>query len=127
MLISLIDDDPLYQFFIKKQLENSGIPNRLLQFHDGQEALEYFTSNQAYAENLPDLILLDINMPYIDGWQFLDEIEKLELAKNNMKIYVVSSSNSSSDQQKATTYNYLSGYLRKPLTTERFLNIITTQ
>lgn len=127
MLISLIDDDPLYHFIIKKQLYNSGIPGTLLQFYDGQEALEYFISNQGNAENLPDLILLDINMPYIDGWQFLDEIAKLYLAKKDMKIYIVSSSNSSTDQQKATAYNYLSGYLRKPLSTEDFLNLVTAE
>jgi len=126
MLISLVDDDPLYQFILKRQIANSGVPARLLQFHDGMEALDYFISNQTDTVNLPDLVLLDINMPYIDGWQFLDEIAKIDLAKKNIRIYIVSSSDSIADQQRAMTYNSLAGYLCKPMTIEKFLKIIDT-
>lgn len=124
MLISLIDDDPAYQFISKKQIEVSGAQVKLLQFHDGLEALEYFTSNKAIADNLPDLVLLDINMPYMDGWQFLDEISKIDLAKKDINIYIVTSSDTTFDHQKALKYSILSGYLNKPLTTENFLKIL---
>jgi len=95
-----------------------------LQFYDGAEALEYFTANRSNASLLPDLVLLDINMPYLDGWQFLDEMAEVELTKSNMTIYMCSSSDSSFDCEKATTYDNVTGYLRKPLTRDKLLEII---
>ncbi|MCJ8210554.1 response regulator [Mucilaginibacter sp. RS28] len=123
-LMAIIDDDPAFQFITKRQLMHSGHKGALLQFFDGQEAFDYFKQNESEADHLPDLVLLDINMPYMDGWQFLDHLDLLNLAKENLIIYMVTSSNAKSDIQKAATYPRLAGYHIKPIAKERMIEML---
>jgi two-component system chemotaxis response regulator CheY len=124
ILIALIDDDPSFQFVSKKLLKASGHPHRLLQFHDGLEAIHYFEAHYHAPEELPDLIFLDINMPYLDGWQFLDRLSALGLPSKPIVIYIVTSSLSPVDMDKAASYEMLSGYEVKPITKEKIKEII---
>ncbi|ETZ20868.1 hypothetical protein N824_29715 [Pedobacter sp. V48] len=66
------------------------------------------------ADLLPDVILLDLNMPVIDGWQFLDAFSQLELSRN-VRIYLASSSIDVVDHTKARQYKTVSNFLIKPL------------
>lgn len=124
ILIALIDDDLSFQFVSKKLLKASGHAHRLLQFHDGLEAINYFEAHHNAPEELPDLIFLDINMPYLDGWQFLDRLSLLGMPSKPMTIYIVSSSLSPVDMDKAATYKMLSGYEVKPITKEKINEIL---
>jgi CheY-like chemotaxis protein len=93
----------------------------VLQFYDGEEALSYFREKQATTEMLPGLILLDINMPYMDGWQFLDEFIKIPFKGDYRRtIFIVTSSSTSEDLTKASQYSEVSGYHVKPITKDKF-------
>jgi len=124
ILIALIDDDLSYQFVSKRNLKAAKHAYRLLQFYDGLEAINYFEVNHEDFVELPDIIFLDINMPYLDGWQFLDRLSELQLAKKEITIYMVTSSLSPLDMEKAATYKILAGYEVKPITKEKFNEII---
>jgi two-component system chemotaxis response regulator CheY len=122
--IAVIDDDISHQFVSKKFLKATGHPHRLLQFYDGLEAIDYFEINCERENELPDIIFLDINMPYMDGWQFLDRLSTLTVAKKAITIYIVTSSMSPIDIEKAASYKSLAGYEVKPITKERLSEII---
>ncbi|PKA04651.1 response regulator [Leptospira ellisii] len=94
-----------------------GRTKKLRDFQDGEVALQQLQSLSADRDELPDAILLDINMPFMDGWQFLDEFKKIQgnLAKN-VKIFMVSSSVDERDIVKANSFPEVRGYLSKPLT-----------
>ena len=121
-IVCIVDDDKIYQFTSKKIISNVDIPLDIIIFSDGEEALNYLKANLHSFQLLPDYIFLDINMPFKDGWQFLDEYHLLKnkLAKPN-KIFIVSSSIDEEDLERAAENHLLSGYIAKPLTKEKFL------
>jgi YesN/AraC family two-component response regulator len=111
--ICIIDDDPIYVFGMKKLISVNNICNSILVFNNGHEAIQYLTSNQ---NKVPDVILLDINMPIMDGWDFLNEFSNIKnnLSKN-VTIHMVSSSIDPNDIEKAKGYQEISEYLVKPV------------
>ena len=124
---SIIDDDQVYQWVMKKTIEHTGLIKSVLQFYDGEEALVYFKANLEAVDELPELILLDINMPAMNGWEFLDEFIKLDF-KNKYKstIFIVSSSSVYEDMDKAKEYSIVSGYHVKPITKTTFEEMVRT-
>lgn len=114
-VVSIIDDDAFFQFSTKKVLEASQSVENILQFHDGEQAIEYFIANKDDEEKIPDLVFLDLNMPYMDGWQFLDEFTAHVFKKDLITIYICTSSASKIDREKFRSYPQLKGYLIKPI------------
>jgi CheY-like chemotaxis protein len=85
-------------------------------FNNGKEALDNFLQDIEAGNELPEVILLDINMPVMDGWEFLDEYVKVKhKIKNKVKIYMVSSSVNLSDIDRAKTYGDIVDYVIKPI------------
>ncbi|AMR30087.1 hypothetical protein A0256_00980 [Mucilaginibacter sp. PAMC 26640] len=119
-VVSIIDDDAFFQFSTKKTLELSNKVERILQFHDGEEAIQYFVENKDDPGKIPDLVFLDLNMPYMDGWQFLDKFIINEFKKELITIYICTSSISKFDLDKVNGYPILKGYLIKPITKAEF-------
>ncbi len=76
--ICLIDDDEVLQFLFQEIVKLHNIADQTLIFSDGSEAFDFFKDTQAEAEKLPDLVILDLNMPFMDGWEFLDEYQKIK-------------------------------------------------
>src|SRR5258706_14723526 len=121
----IIDDDEVYQLVMKRTIEQSGMIENVLQFYDGEEALSYFRAKQDTIDGLPELILLDINMPFMDGWRFLDEFVKIPFKRDYQRtIFIVTSSSTSEDLNKAKQYNVVSGYHVKPITKDKFDEIL---
>jgi CheY-like chemotaxis protein len=113
--IFLVDDDPINNLINKRLLGKTGITDRIQEFLGGQEALEKI-AELAPEESL--LLFLDINMPVINGWEFLDKyIETFPLRKD--KIVILSSSIDFQDRQHANEYAIVSGFLEKPLTLDK--------
>jgi CheY-like chemotaxis protein len=125
--ICIIDDDEIYIFLMKKSLSAMGIHNEVISFLNGADALEELIQIKNNQGELPGIILLDINMPIMDGWEFLTEFRKVNT--NNYKkipIYIVSSSIANEDFEKSKTYPEILDYLSKPVeleTLESILNV----
>jgi len=122
--VCIIDDDVFFQYLAKKSLESSDKVMKILQFHDGEEAIEYFLEHKDDEQKIPDLVFLDLNMPFMDGWQFLDEFTANQFKKELITIYICTSSNSKFDQIKFGTYPQLEGYLIKPIPRKEFIDTL---
>ncbi|MCK8522274.1 response regulator [Aquimarina sp. D1M17] len=119
----IIDDDPIFVFGVKKIMEIIGFCKNLMVFQNGEEALNNLKAIISNNEKLPDVILLDLNMPILDGWQFLDEFIKIPCEKKII-IYIVSSSVDPQDILKAKTYELVSDYIVKPVTVEKLKEVL---
>ena len=114
--ICVIDDDDIYQFTITKILESIKLSKKILLFSDGEEALDFMVNNLSNNDELPDVIFLDINMPIMDGFQFMEEyVEIKPKLKKKIVIYMVSSSVDPVDIAKAKEISDISDYIIKPI------------
>jgi CheY-like chemotaxis protein len=113
--IWVIDDDEIHQLFAKKSIQHLEICNQILPFYDSIEAMANLKKLCAQNAALPDIIFLDINMPRMDGWEFMDELSKI-LPKISKKIiiFIVSSSIASIDKDRAQSYPAITDFLVKP-------------
>ncbi|RCW90207.1 response regulator [Winogradskyella arenosi] len=119
----IIDDDPIFIFGAKRMMELSDFCNSFMVFKNGQEAINNLKPIMNAGQNVPDVILLDINMPIMDGWQFLDEFVKIESHKK-MTIYIVSSSIDPVDIKRAERYDNITNYIIKPISLQTLKNIL---
>lgn len=124
-IICIIDDDKVYQYTATKSIQSTDVVKRILVFDDGEKAYQYLTENFSTRENLPDIIFLDINMPYMDGWEFMEEFVKLKpkLTKK-ITIYMVSSSIQEEDINRAKSLEEISDYIIKPIAPDTFIELI---
>ncbi len=123
--VMLVDDNEIDNIINEKIIEANSFAEQILVFQTGQEALEYLESNQENAEKLPEIVFLDINMPIMDGFQFLEDFEKFsEKVLEKCKIIMLSSSISPKDIDRAASSKYVKKYLNKPLNA-RYLEAIT--
>ena len=116
--VFVIDDDKVFHFIIKKLFSKNNIDINPTFYLNGLEAIEKIKEKIDLGTAMPDLILLDINMPIMDGWQFLDEFRKTRKTNTNGQtiIYLVSSSDSISDLNKAKEYkDQVKDYFFKPM------------
>lgn len=126
--LCLIDDDKLYLFGMKKMLELTKISDHVLEFCNGEEALTFFQTHHYQDELLPDVIFLDINMPVMNGWEFLEGFNKIKNKLNkDIVIYMVSSSMNQTDIDKARSFEYISQYLIKPVTLQQLKELFNSQ
>lgn len=116
--ICIIDDDPIHVFTTKRVLKNCNLCARIITFEDGKVAYDALSEISQVGEDLPDLILLDLNMPVWDGWDFLNEIKKINFCKD-IKIFIISSSQSPEDVNKSKHYEQVSSYIFKPFSVEK--------
>lgn len=116
-IVCLIDDDNIYQYTARVILESTGLAKEIHSFYDGREAINFFREQlPANAHALPDVIFLDINMPVMNGWEFLEEYHKLQTAlPKPITVYMVSSSVNSTDMQRSRSYPSVTDYLVKPV------------
>lgn len=118
----VIDDDDINIFIIKKIVEKTGYEARMVAKTNGQLAIDYLKELIGSGQPLPHLILIDINMPVLNGWEFLESYEKLGVEKN-IDMYMLSSSVYENDIEKAKTYKTVKGFISKPLSIERLIEL----
>lgn len=118
----VIDDDDINIFIIKKIVEKTGYQAQMVAKTNGQLAIDYLKELIDSQQIFPDLILIDINMPILNGWEFLEAYEKLGLQKD-VDMYMLSSSVYENDIEKAKTYKTVKGFISKPLSIERLVEL----
>lgn len=125
--VYVIDDDKIFHFIINKLLAKNDINANLSFFHNGLEALHKIKENLVDNSVLPDLILLDINMPILDGWQFLEEYQQIKQHFiKQPEIYLISSSDNVMDTDKAKEFSdVIKNYLLKPVNNQDIESIFT--
>lgn len=111
--VCVIDDDEIYRKIIRKVIERAGVFSRTWFFSCAIDALKQMENDSSVS---PDIILLDINMPAMDGWQFVEALKKdyPELCEK-CSIYIVTSSIAYSDRKKIEENDSIVGYLTKPV------------
>lgn len=119
--ILLVDDDPLIKFYIQKTLVRKNIANKVYTVNNGQEALELLDGKAAGMDRV--LIFLDIEMPVLNGWGFLNELQKKDY-QSKANIVVVSTSTELGAKRTSDQYPQVMGYLEKPIPPETLLDII---
>ena len=108
----LIDDNYIDNFVTRKILENGNFAENIVVVRSATEGLESIRNGKVK----PDVIFLDIRMPDMSGFEFLDEFEKIDIDKENIKIYMLSSSLDPIDFKKSSGNKYISQFILKPLT-----------
>jgi len=123
--VLLIDDDQVYLFAATKTIEATGLAGSVEVCTNGLDALEYLKSLIRASGKLPDVIFIDINMPVMDGWEFLEEYKTLQENINTpIKIYILSSSVDKNDIMRSKEYNSVIDYVIKPVYKEKFSEIL---
>lgn len=114
--ICIVDDDEIYKFTVIKTLQKIDINKKIKAFSDGEEAYSFLLDNLNNEKELPDVILLDINMPIMDGFQFMEEYIKIKpKVGKKIIIYMVSSSVDPNDLERAKSIADISDYIIKPI------------
>lgn len=121
----IIDDDPMASFYIKRLAELGELANIITIYDKARGAMDYLLQHKSCLEQLPDVILLDIYMPEMDGWTFLKVFADIqeEFAKT-IDIFIISSSDHLKDINKAHTIPHVKAYLQKPVTLEVLKNLV---
>lgn len=112
--ILLIDDDAIVIFLQQKILQKCGFKNELHTFRGGRDALEFLANEDPEDEFL---ILLDINMPGMSGWEVLEAMKTMEVSKN-IHVIMVTSSIDNDDKQKADDFSYVISFIEKPISAD---------
>lgn len=123
MKIMIIDDDEVNLFLTQRMLVLCEITNNIQTFQFPKKALQYI--QVVKDEDLPDVILLDLDMPILNGWEFLEELTPhWKKDRKKYRIYILTSSLDSLDEEKAKSHPMITGLLHKPLTKEN-INFIS--
>jgi CheY-like chemotaxis protein len=122
----IIDDDVIYQKIINKLIQKTEVISSHTSFTNGNEAIHALKNTIKEKYLLPDIILLDINMPIMDGWEFMEEI-KIIKSKIDKRItmYMVSSSIAPEDKNKSKTFADIFDYISKPLSVNDLMTIVS--
>lgn len=117
--IYVVDDDEIFSYVILKIMEDMHQVDDIKLLSNGTEALTKLNDFKDHPDYLPDLLLLDLSMPLMDGWGFLDAFEKIkDDIKKNITIIVYTSSMNPIDMERAKKYTYVKGYVVKPIEQE---------
>lgn len=116
-LVMLVDDNPMDNMVNGQLITASGFAKKIKSFETGKSMLEFLRS--ANMEEIPEIIFLDIIMPGMDGFQFMDEFEKLEEPiRKKCRVVMLSSSDSFKDLNRANKNKLVKKFINKPLTIE---------
>lgn len=115
----IIDDDPIFVFGTKRMMKQLNFSEDILVYENGQDAILNLRKMIDDDIPLPSVIFLDLNMPIMNGWEFLDDFAKIPNSKReHVIVYIVSSSIDPRDIERVEKYNTVNKYMIKPVTAE---------
>jgi CheY-like chemotaxis protein len=117
--VFIIDDDPIHQRIAQIMIQKHSLFDECFTFTEAENALTFLRENLKNTNTLPEVILLDLNMPVVDGWDFLEAFGKIQpdLSKS-IRIFIVTSSVDEKDRQRSQTFPFVSGFISKPLSAD---------
>lgn len=121
----IIDDDPIFVYGTKKVMKEVDFCSDVIVYNNGQDAINGLRNLVEEKKELPSLIFLDLNMPVMDGWEFLDDF--ITIPNNNIEkvhVYVISSSIDANDFIRARNYEVVNNYILKPITPEDLVAVL---
>ena len=123
--ILLVDDSEADLFLTSRVIRKAAVTETLVAKHSAQEALDYLSQRVDEQYPRPAIIFLDINMPRMSGWDFLDAYEQLDPEmKAQIVVCMLTTSQAQRDREKAAQYQVIGGFTNKPLTQEKLMAII---
>src|SRR5271166_2255256 len=112
----VIDDNPTDHYIMQRLLHNNYNCEQATYTYDGRLVLDYLEENKKQGNLLPDVIFLDLDMPELTGWEFLDELESFNaVADKNVQVHIMSSSIRSADVFHSKQYACVNSFMTKPL------------
>jgi two-component system, chemotaxis family, chemotaxis protein CheY len=121
----IVDDDPIVRLIIKKMVHNMDSSVNCHQCDNGEVGLAVLETLQNSNDAI--VVLLDINMPVLNGWGFLDNLQKINLGSfNKFQLYIVTSSTDENDKLKAQSYPVIKKFYHKPLSKQDIKEILNS-
>ncbi|MFT2010928.1 response regulator [Pontibacter sp. 13R65] len=118
----IIDDDPISSFLTETVLSMEEFSQNIVTFSSAEESLNFLSEDME--ANVPEVIFLDLNMPTMNGWQFLQALSPHEnTISKNCSIFILTSSIDSSEQKLAQEHTVVKGFISKPITEEHIHSI----
>lgn len=121
----IIDDDPIFIYSTKRVMKDVNFSEEVIVYNNGQDAIDGLKEIIAKGEKIPSIIFLDLNMPIMNGWEFLEEF--VQIPNNNRKeitIYIISSSIDPRDLERIKNYEVVNNYILKPVVREDLQTIL---
>ncbi|WP_160069318.1 response regulator [Sphingobacterium bovisgrunnientis] len=122
--VALIDDNAIFRMIFGTMIssfENIEFTN----YENALDALEGLKSSLVNNSKIPDYLFVDINMPYMTGWEMMDKLQEDEYSfLQNSKIFIVSSSHLESDTNNTQQYTFITEYIQKPVKKEKLIEIL---
>lgn len=121
----IIDDDPIFIYGTKRIMKEVDFCDNILVFNNGQDAIEGLKELMAKGEDLPEVLFLDLNMPIMNGWEFLEDFVKIpNPVGKKVIIYIISSSIDPRDLERIRNYKMVNNYILKPLSPQDLENVL---
>ena len=126
IVVAIADDDISHYLILKALISRLPLSANVLHFTDGKEVYDYLIKNASNQSMLPDYIFLDIYMPRMDGWEFLDKFEEIQdILTKKIALYINSGSNE--HKERALKHPLVKNYLRKPISESEIQGILTLE
>lgn len=122
-LVYIIDDDEIIIYLTNKLIMKADFCNRIENFSDAKSALDRLQVASETGDNIPDLILIDLNMPEMNGWEFIEAFKKINFEKD-IPTFIFTSSIDPNDKQRSFQYTEIKDFITKPLTLQKLDKIL---
>ncbi len=121
----IIDDDPIFIYGTKRLMTEVDFCENVLVFENGQDAIDGLNEITASGEKLPSVIFLDLNMPIMNGWEFLEDFVKItNHNREKVTIFIISSSVDPRDLERVKNYKVVNNYILKPISSNDLRSVL---
>jgi CheY-like chemotaxis protein len=124
--VTLVDDNAILRVIFSNMIKSfPDFPIQINLFENALDALEYFENKKENLDSSSEIIFVDINMPFMTGWEMMDKLEEFGPDFLNLfNIYIISSSTSKSDREQIQDYPFIDGYILKPIDKHKLYELI---